>query len=122
MDEEELCFLTNESKNVALLDCGAAKTIVGRHWYEIYENSLSKTEREKLREEDSVSHLKFGDGETVRSEKVKVIPVEMCGQPMVIKASLVDNKVPLLISNQSLKNAKAKVSFLNDTSMEELKS
>lgn len=115
MDEEELCFLTNESQNVALLDCGAAKTIVGRHWYEIYENSLSKTEREKLREEDSVSHFKFGDGETVRSEKVKVIPVEMCGQPMVIKASLVDNKVPLLISNQSLKNAKAKVSFLNDT-------
>ena len=39
----------------------------------------------------------------------------MCGQEMIIKANLEENNVPLLISNQSLKNAKAKVSFIHDT-------
>ena len=49
------------------------------------------------------------------SNKLKVIPVKMCGKEMIIKANLVENNVPLLISNQSLKNAKAKVSFIHDT-------
>ncbi len=113
--EDDLCYLTSQSKNVALIDCGAAKTVVGKKWFEIFENSLSEEERECLKEERNVRHFKFGDGDTVRSEVVKVIPLNMCGQKMAIKANLVDNNVPLLISNQSLKDAKAKINFLKDT-------
>ena len=115
IDDEELCYLTSESKNVALLDCGAAKTVVGRHWFEVFENSLNDEEKALLKEEHKVSHFKFGDGNPVTSDIVKVIPIKMCGQDMVIKANLVENNVPLLISNDSLKSAKAKINFVQDT-------
>ena len=78
IDDEELCYLTSESKNIALLDCGAAKTVVGRQWYETFENSLNDKEKSLLKEEHRVSHFKFGDGKPVTSEIVKVIPITMC--------------------------------------------
>ena len=115
IDDEELCYLSSESSNVALLDCGAAKTVMGRRWFEMYEDSLHEEEKSQLKEEHNISHFKFGDGKPVTSEIVKVIPINMCGQDMLIKANLVENNVPLLISNQSLKSAKAKINFVQDT-------
>ena len=39
-DENQLTYLSSEAKNMALVDCGAAKTVVGKQWFEVYENSL----------------------------------------------------------------------------------
>lgn len=115
IDHEELSYMTSEAKNIALLDCGAAKTVVGKQWYNDFENSLSPDEKSKIREEKNTNLFKFGDGETIHSSLVKVIPLNICGQQMQIKANVVENNVPLLISNHSLKAAKAKINFVHDT-------
>ena len=59
IDDEELCYLSSESSNVALLDCGAAKTVMGRRWFEMYEDSLHEEEKSQLKEEHNISHFKF---------------------------------------------------------------
>ena len=115
LDEDQLTSLSPEAKNIALIDCGAAKTVVGKQWFDIYESSLGEDEKRNIKEVTSFGSFKFGDGRIANSTVAKVIPVEVCGQKMLIKADLIDNDVPLLISNQSLKAARAKINFVQDT-------
>lgn len=110
-DDEQLIYLANETKNLALIDSGASKTVCGRKWFEIFENSINHNERSKIREESSCNHFKFGDSKPVKSDTVKVIPVNLCGKNVQIKASIVENDVPLLISRHTLTEAKANLNF-----------
>jgi len=113
-DDEQLVYLANETQNLALIDCGAAKTVCGKKWFDLYESSLTKEDREKIKEESVTSLFKFGDGDTVKSNTVKIIPTMLCGQDVLIKASIVENNVPLLISKKTLKDAKANINFDED--------
>ena len=110
-DDEQLTYLASETKNLALIDSGASKTVCGRKWFEIFENSLPQQERRNIKEENSTSHFKFGDSKPVKSEIVKVIPVDLCGKKVQIKANIVENDVPLLISRHTLSEAKANLNF-----------
>ena len=79
---DDLSQHISQSHNIAVIDCGATTTVVGKKWFQIFEKSLSEEDRHCLEEleEKNICHFKFGDGETMKSEVVKVIPVNMCGQ------------------------------------------
>ena len=111
IDDDQLVYLARDSKNLALIDSGASKTVCGKKWFEIYENSLEPHERDKIREERNCSQFKFGDSEPVMSDIVKVIPTKLCGKDVLIKANIVENDVPLLISRHTLSEAKASLNF-----------
>lgn len=111
MDEEYLTYVTHGGENLALIDSGATKTVCGRNWFETFVASLDSKDQKMIKEEDSSCLFRFGDGNAVKSEIVKVIPTVICGQEVRIKANIVDNDIPLLISKNTLAKAKANLNF-----------
>ena len=115
IDDEHLVYNAfSDTKNLGIIDSGAAKTVCGQKWYEVYESSLMKEEKDLIKEEESKCTFRFGDGAIVKSEIAKVFPTKICGQDVYIKANIVENDIPLLISKMTLKNAKASLNFDSD--------
>lgn len=111
MDEEYLTYITNKDENLALIDSGATKTVCGEKWYRAFEDSLDIKDKNMIKEEKTECLFRFGDGDAVKSNTVKVIPTIICGQEVKIKANLVTSDIPLLISKNTLANAKANLNF-----------
>ena len=111
LDEEYLTYITCQDENLALIDSGATKTVCGEKWYKAFEDSLDVKDTDMILEERSHCLFRFGDGDTVKSDIVKVIPTIICGQEVKIKANLVKSDIPLLISKNTLANAKANLNF-----------
>ena len=104
-----------DTVNLGIIDSGAAKTVCGKKWYEMYENSLTDAERSLIKEEEETNtSFRFGDGNEIRSNVAKLFPTRICGKDVIIRANIVDNDVPLLISKVTLKNAKANLDFDHD--------
>lgn len=97
--EQEIIYLTGETTNKALLDTGACATVCGKEWFRVFEQSLKTEDREDIVTERTVRMFKFGDGNSVKSEVQKTIPVKICGNEMLFKTYIVDNDIPLLLSN-----------------------
>lgn len=115
IDDEDLVYNAfSDTKNMGIIDSGAARTVCGKKWYDVYENSLKKEEKELINEEQIESSFRFGDGEVVKSHVTKMFPTHICGQDVFIRASIVDNDVPLLISKVTMKNARASLNFETD--------
>ena len=92
----------------ALLDTGCSKTVCGVQWLNHYINSLTKYQRDKVREEKSVSKFTFGDGRSFQSEKRVTLPCFVGGLSVEITTDVVDCQIPLLLSSNSLSRAKVK--------------
>ena len=115
IDDENLVYNAfADTKNLGIIDSGAAKTVCGKRWYEIYENSLKEEEKDLIHEEISDCSFRFGDGDIVKSNMIKMFPTKICGKDVFIRANIVDNDVPLLISKVTMKNAKASLNFEKD--------
>ena len=115
IDDDNLVYNAfADTKNLGIIDSGAAKTVCGKRWYEIYENSLKEEERDLIHEEISDCSFRFGDGDIVKSNVIKMFPTKICGKDVFIRANIVDNDVPLLISKVTMKNAKASLNFERD--------
>ena len=78
------------------------------------EKSLKEEEKAMIQEEKSDCSFRFGDGEMVKSQIVKMFPTHICGKDVYIRANIVDNDVPLLISKVTMKNARASLNFDTD--------
>ena len=115
IDDEHLVYNAfSDTKNLGIIDSGAAKTVCGQKWYKVYESSLMNEEKDLIKEEESKCTFRFGDGAIVKSEIAKIFPTKICGQDVYIKANIVENDIPLLISKMTLKNAKASLNFDSD--------
>ena len=115
IDDDNLIYNTfTDTVNLGILDSGAAKTVCGKKWYEVYENSLTEEEKKHITEENAESTFRFGDGDEIKSYKVKLFPTKICGKDVIIRANIVDNDIPLLISKVTLKNARACLNFDQD--------
>ena len=69
IDDEHLVYNAfSDTKNLGIIDSGAAKTVCGQKWYEVYESSLMKEEKDLIKEEESKCTFRFGDGAIVKSE------------------------------------------------------
>ena len=106
--------LLSETWNSAILDCGATKTVAGNEWFNNFYNSLPECEKSKVKYEKSTSIFRFGDGERVASDRNVKIPTTIGKKSVTISVDLIDKDVPLLLSRESMKNAKMELNFVND--------
>ena len=107
--------LLSESFNLAVIDCGASKTVCGRVWLNVLLESLSPDQARKVSYESSDRVFKFGDGRKVSSQGIVKFPAVIGTTPVTIEADIVDTEIPLLFSRQSLKKAGMIIDFKHDT-------
>ena len=107
--------LVGESFDCAILDCGASKTVCGSSWLKSYTGCLSDGERSKLIYQPSSHVFKFGDGKTVKSNGLVRIPAVIGNVQVMIETDVVSEHIPLLMSKESLKKAKAEINFQDDS-------
>lgn len=115
--KNDMCLLTYESRNSAVLDSGCSSTVAGKKWINCYIDSLSEPDKMKITRSPGSKNFKFGGGETKQSIEEVEIPGHMAGVPVMIKTDVVDSEIPLLLSKTAMKNAKIKLDLENDKAL-----
>ena len=100
--QETLQHFTGESFSTAVLDSGASK------------ETLLIEDQNSVTSEPSSTYFKFGDGPKVLSIMKVTIPVTIGGQKVSIRTDIVKEKIPLLLSKESMKKATTHIDFAND--------
>ena len=101
--DERYSFFIGETVNKGLLDTGASSTVCGRTWLNVFVESLPPCEASKIKTEPCEVAFRFGDGNKVIAKELVTIPVWMFGKSLLIKTHVVESKIPLLLSRQTMK-------------------
>ena len=107
--------LISESHGCAVLDTGCTTTVCGADWFNSFMNELSDYERSKIVECASNATFTFGDGNTVHSQKKITLPCRLGKLNVDITTDVVNCKIPLLLSNRSMRKARMCIDFGKDT-------
>ena len=115
--EEEICLLTQNMNELilatrvedlrALLDCACPSTVTGLAWMKKMISELSVEQKKKVIIEPSSRVYKFGGGERRASKYAVKFPCNLAGKNCSIRTEVIDENLPLLLGNSSLKAAKA---------------
>ena len=109
--------LMKEAVDYGILDTACTSTVCGIEWLDMYIKGLTSEERTKIKEENSESTFRFGDGRVYESLKKVVLPIKIAGIEWGIKTDVVECYIPLLISKKSMKKAHMKINLENDTAV-----
>ena len=113
--EDCMRTFTAESLCAAILDSGATSTVSGKKWMDIYIESLSPADQEKVTKISSHNSFKFGSGSVYKSlYKVKV-PASVGKNSIFIESDIVETEIPMLLSRASMKKANTEINFKDDT-------
>ena len=104
--DEDTIYLTGEAVNKALLDTGAASTVCGQSWMDVFEETLTPAQKSSIKVKESNKPFRFGDGKVTHASVQKTIPVTICGQDVFLETHVVKNDIPLLLSRTSMKKMK----------------
>ena len=66
------CYIAQfvgETFNCAVLERGCTKNVCGESWVSNYLNTLTEVDRSQVSEKESTTSFRFGDGNSVKSEK-----------------------------------------------------
>ena len=110
--EEDLYFASSVA-NMALLDTGAPSTVCGESWYNIFLESLTPAEKLEVREEKCEKIFRFGDGKSVASKTMKIIPIRLCGHDMLLRTHMIQQNIPLLLSRDAMEKMKCIIDLKN---------
>ena len=110
----DLTSLVSDCIGMALLDSGCTKTVVGRKWLEVYHDMLGEEDARNIVYSSDYSTFRFGDGAQVVSTEAVSIPAVIGAKQIQIKANVVDNNIPLLLSRDSMKKGNTVIDFCND--------
>ena len=108
--------LMKEAIDYGILDTACTSTVCGIEWLNMYIKGLTLEERTKIKEENSESTFRFGDGRVYESLKKVVLPIKIAGVEWRITTDVVECYIPLLISKKSMK-AHMKMNLENDTAL-----
>ena len=103
-----------EALKLAVVDRACTKTVAGEEWYKGYVKDLPIKYKNKLQTSTSNTAFKFENGHKVYSFKKVRISANMGGTECSIDVEIVKEKIPLLLSKHSLKNAQAVIDIAND--------
>ena len=104
---EELVMITRESELRALLDCACPTTVTGLAWLKEMISRLSKEDKKHIKIFPTNRVYKFGGGEKRKSKYIVKFPCNLAGGNVFIKTEVIDENLPLLLGNTSLKAANA---------------
>ena len=103
-----------EALGKGLLDSGCSRTVAGQVWYDEYLKTLSTEERANVKETESKSVFRFGDGVETKSSVCASVPVYVGKQRFLMDMEVVPNEIPLLISKGAMKQMGMQLDFLRD--------
>ena len=107
--------LLKETLDKCILDSGCTKTVCGEKWLVNYLETLSHRDKEKVSYTSDASSFRFGVGKAYPSNTIANIPIFINNEQVMLKTSIIDADIPLLLSKQSLKRADAHIDFSTDT-------
>ena len=105
----------SETFNCAVLDCGASKTVCGSEWLKTFLDSFDDDSSKNLEYSASNSVFQFGTGPPVKTLYSVRLPIFIGDMPIFLNTDVINEKIPLLFSKESLKRADSKIDFTNDT-------
>ena len=107
-------ILLTESFGCAIIDTACTKTVCGKRWYEEYVDQLEQKKKKQIKTGASAKTFRFGDGAKVKSYMKATIPAQIGDTKCSIETEVVDIDLPLLLSKDSLKRAKAVLDMCSD--------
>ena len=114
MESCDMASLVGESLGCAVLGSGCTSTVCGMVWLKCYLDTLGYKDKELVQENESKKWFRFGTGKKVQSQKKVRLPCEVAGTMCYVNTEVVMCDIPLLLSKQSLKKAKAVLDLNKD--------
>ena len=111
---EEVCFMA-ETVNCAILDSACTSTVCGVAWLTCYMDSLDCENREKVKEYESSTKFRFGNGNMLSSLKRVHIPCTIANKTLYLKTDVVSSDIPLLLGKPTMKKMNMKLDMEHDT-------
>ena len=111
---DDMCLLTIEARNSVVPDSGCTSTVARTNWINCFLDSLSVDELSTVRMEPGVKNFRFGGVTTKKSWEIDQFPCRLADRNIFICTDIVDSDVPLLLSKNSMKEAKIKLDLEND--------
>ena len=113
--ENEESSLLRETLGCGVVDSGCITTVCGEIWFESYVETLSENDRRRIISKPSEHKFRFGVGKIYNSKKEVILPMYIEDTQILMKTQVIEAKIPLLISRNSLKKANASLNFEKDT-------
>ena len=107
--------LSAETKNMAVLDSGAPKSVCGSAWLENYLSTISEMDKKEVIHEKSKSVYKFGCASRIKALKKVTFPAVIGVTKVRLKVDVVEGDLPLLLSRVFMKQAESELDFKDDT-------
>ena len=104
----------DEMLTKAVIDTACTKTVAGELWLQNYMKNLDDTSLNQVEISESHKVFKFGDGRKVIATSKAKLPAQIGNTKCFIKAEIVQEKIPLLLSKTSLKKAGTVLNLQND--------
>ena len=102
------CYFAALLPGQAIIDSGATRTIVGE---DVWKEWLSFAGALDVKITEATRDFKFGGGEVLRSSYDVTFPVALQGQDLVVTASVVPGKTPLLLARPTLEEWKVQQDY-----------
>ena len=109
-----LYVLVMEAWNAAIVDTACSKTVYGYEWLQYMLDSLSFEELKSVKNEKSRVLFKFRDGRIINSYHTVTFSAKIGNHLCNIKTEVVEYKIPLLLSKESLIKAGAVIDIGKD--------
>ena len=68
-----------------------------------------------MSEKESTTCFRFGNGNSVKSEKTVTFPAKIGHKNIMIRTDAMDTDLPLLLSKSAVKKVNVEIDFSNDT-------
>ena len=114
--QDAFASITEDGRIEAIVDTGASRCVLGREFLGRFLKQLHPGDRKMVKEMPSALRFRFGNNQTLTSEKKLYLPVGAPNQKtrwLVIE--VVPGKTPLLFSKRAMKQLGGKLDLENDT-------
>ena len=114
--ETHECYIAKfvgETFTCTVLDSGCTKNVC--LWLSNYLDTLTEVGRSQVSEKEAVISFRFGDKNSVKSEKTAIFPGKIGQKNIMIRTDVVGTDLPMLLSKSAMKKANMKIDFSNDT-------
>ena len=108
-DNVQLSLILGDTLGHAIVDTGCPCTVAGEEWFQSYITTLGRKDRLSIKTKNSKNCFCFGDGNYYRALCNVVIPIYVSQTRYYLRVDIVKCTIPLLLSRDTLKRAKAKI-------------
>ena len=113
---DETCLVA-EAVNCAIVDTACTSTVCGQAWLTCFLDSLDTESKLKVKEYSSSKIFRFGNGSTLKSMKLFIIPCTIANKKLMLKTDVVSSDIPLLLGKPTMKRMHVTIDMKDDCAM-----